>query len=166
MKRNKPLVKRRNSGTQSRRRRPYWFDQRSTEDWTVIAPQSLVGKDARTFSMEGAVPAGKEGLPDDPTFARGLYRWRLDFEGQSVLVYTRLHGWYSWYSDGGFSGVPRTGDVWYAFTAVRRCDRPRCSLTRYFYSDSDAEIALHRPGHCPLGVPGAGVWKYVARLVL
>jgi hypothetical protein len=83
-----------------------------------------------------------------------------------VLVYTRLHGWSPYYFDGGFSDVPRTGDVWYAYTAERKCQRNRCPLTRYYYSDSDAEIPMHRPGYCPLGVPGNAVWKRAARVTL
>lgn len=166
MKRNKPLVKRRRSGTQSQRRRPYWFDDRGTNDWLVIVPQALAGKDARTFSMADAVPDGVNGNPDDPTLTPGLYRWRLSVGGRTVPVYTVQHGWYKWNPDYGFSAVPRTGDVWYAFTAECKCQRSRCPLTRYYYSEADNEVPMHRPGRCPLGVPGDTLWKYAGRLTL
>lgn len=165
MKRNKPLCKHRRSGTQTWRRRPYWSDPRRAETWTVIIPQAVAG-DARTFDLSGAVPAGIENKPDDPTYAPNLYRWLLHIDGKPVMVFACWGGWYRWSTNTDrFRDAP-SGDTWYAFTAEGKCGRSRCPLTRYVYSDFDAEVPRHRPGRCPLGMPIDGSWKYVGRVSL
>lgn len=168
MKRNKPLFKQKRPGKHYRMRRKsptYYGDyDRCSETWKILVPQSTAGTDARTFDMTGAVPAGETGKPDDPTLFPGLYRWRLDRAGKSVFVYTQWGNWYPWTRhDGPPRGVP-SGDVWYVFTAQGKCTRPRCPMTRYSYADSDAEVAHHRPGQCPLGIPLDGSWKFAGRL--
>lgn len=166
MKRNKPLFKQRKPGTHARQRWSHILTGlREASTWTVLVPQSLAGADGRTFDMTGAVPAGEDGNPNNPTVSPNTYRWRLDHDGKTVMVYAIWGGWYphSHISEIRKQGLPRTGDVWYAFTADRKCTRAHCPLTHYRYSDSDAEIAIHQPGRCPLALPGDGSWKYAGR---
>lgn len=167
MKRNKPIVRQRTAGTQSRKRRPYWFDERRAETWKVYVPQSLVGADAHTFSMAGAVPAGEEGKQDDPRLSPGLCRWRLDVDGKSMFVFVSWGAWYTWSTGSGLSEVvPHKGDTWYVFTTEGKCTRPNCSFTRYDYSDKGDEIPSHRPGRCPGGIPLDATWKYAGRTTI
>lgn len=163
MKRNKPLCKRRKAGTQAERRRRAgwsWQDwQRQAADWTVFVPQSVVGTDAKVFDMTGATPFGIDEVPGDPTFQHGMNRWRLDIDGKSVVVYTS----WRWGSSGA---LPRTGDVWYAFTSKGKCLRDNCQMTWFDYADNGSEIPHHRPGACPLGIPLDASWKYARRVTL
>lgn len=163
MKRNKPIWKHRKPGTQARLRYPHWRDREGAVTWTVIVPQAIVGVEARTFSMDGAVPSGHHDRPDDPRVTSGAHRWILD---GSMVVYAKVGGLSSWDVTYGFEGVPRIGDVWYAFTAGRECLRNPCPLTHYWYEGPDATLKRHRKGFCPLAVSGEGVWKYAGRMVL
>jgi hypothetical protein len=167
MKRNKPLCKTRKAGTQIRLRRPYWYDERRAETWKVYVPQSLVGTDARTFSMAEAVPAGEGDNPGNPGISPSLYRWRLDVDGKSVLVYVSWGAWYPWSTGSSLSDVvAHQGDTWYVFTAEGKCDRLKCPFTRYGYSDKGDEIPQHRPGRCPGGIPLDATWKYAGRTTI
>lgn len=167
MKRNKPLDKRHRVGTQTWRRRSYWSDQRSTGDWTVIVPQAHVGADARILNLSGAVTDGAENVAGDPTVGPNLYRWRLDLFGRATPVYAVRGPWYAWTGHSGrFGAVPRTGDVWYAFTSEGKCERTNCPRTTYFYEGVDGRIARHVPGGCPLGIPLDAGWKYAGRITL
>lgn len=147
MKRNKPIVKHRNSGTQWRRRWAYRYDSRSARDWALRVPQSFVGVRETVLDMSGAVPDGDlTDLPEDPRMRGGGLRWRLHRDGKTVYVYGR-----------GGPGRTDAGssDVYYVFTARRRaCARgSKCPLTRYSLSwCSGIEIPEHRPDLCPMAV--------------
>lgn len=165
MKRNKPIVKHRRSGTQTWRRLRYWSDPRSAETWTVIVPQAVAG-DARTFSLAGATAAGSEGIPGDPTYAPNLFRWLLHIDGKPVMVFAAWGEWYHWAGHNGrFQDVPG-GGIWIAYNARGKCTRERCPQTRYFYSSTGAEISVHVPGRCALGLPLDASWKRVGRVAL
>jgi len=149
VKRNKPIVKTRAAGTQHKKRREAgyfgWRDyERGVNDWRIVVAQSVVG-DTKTFSMDGAVPAGEDGNPDDPAW-KGVFRWRLDRDGKEIFVYS----------------TPPSGttDKFVVFTAERKCDRgDNCPMVRYWSTDIDFTLSRHRPGNCPMAVPGPGAWR-------
>ncbi len=179
MKRNKPIVKRRKAGTQSQRRRPYWFDERGASHWALAVPQAFAGVDQTVFDMTGAVTAGTDDdRPEDPRAGSAL-RWRIDRDGQTAFVY----GLWIWggrphrESPASYGNriaqymrrsIPTSPDVYHVFMAERTgCPHgTRCSLTRYFYSDSDIELPQHRPDRCPMSVLNDGPpWRLVGRTV-
>lgn len=149
MKRNNPLPKTRKAGTQAKKRHAAghygWMDrERGMQEWSLVVAQSVVGDD-RTFSMEGAVPAGEGDKPEDPLW-KGVLRWRLDREGKTFFVYS--------------SPPDGSTDTFIVFTAERKCIHGKsCPLTHYWCTDIDFSLARHQPGSCPMGVPWPGVWK-------
>jgi hypothetical protein len=149
MKRNKPLVKTRAAGTQHRKRWKAgyhgWQDyERGVGDWDIVVAQSVVG-DAKTFSMEDAVPAGEDGNPEHP-YWKGVLRWRVEQGARTVFVY---------------SAPPEgTEDTFVVFSARRKCTKgDACPLVRYHCTDMDFSLHTHHPWRCPGGVPSPGVWK-------
>ncbi|MCX4792002.1 hypothetical protein OG369_39840 [Streptomyces sp. NBC_01221] len=179
MKRNKPIVRQRKAGTQSQRRRPYWFDDRGSNHWALAVPQAFAGVDQTVFNMTGAVAAGAdENRPEDPRFGSVL-RWRIDRVGQTEFVY----GEWIWsgrplrehptsygkrLANSMGRSIPTSLDVYHVFVAERGgCTHgTKCSLTRYFYSDADIELPRHRPDRCPMSVLNDGPpWRLVGRTV-
>ncbi|MFJ8677304.1 hypothetical protein [Streptomyces sp. NPDC093589] len=167
MKRNKPIVKQRKAGTQSRRRWAYRFDGWSTGFWALSVRQSFVGVRADVLDMTGAVPAGDfSDLPEDPRMRGGLLRWRLERDGRTEYVYGRKQ----WSRDGGFrrDNLPVSEDVFHTFTASRKtCTRgSKCPLTSYILSDSGIEVPRHHPDRCPMTVLEDGPsWRLTGRVV-
>lgn len=128
--------------------RPDW--ERGAHEHRIAVPLALVG-DARTFSMEGAVPEGDR--PGDPRRKDRMTRWRMDVEGKSFHIYEAQRRW-EWDPPSG------AGDTYVLFRADRRCEEgDTCPLTRYWCEEVDFTLRFHRPGSCLNGVPGPGVWK-------
>jgi hypothetical protein len=133
----------------------------------VIVPQALVGADARILNLAGAVTDGAENVVGDPRMGPNLYRWRLDRFGRATPVYAVWGPWYTWTGGGSrFDAVPKTGDVWYAFTSQGKCLRDNCPRTIYRYEGIDGRIADHIPGRCPLAIPLDAGWQYAGRIKL
>lgn len=156
MKRNKPIWKHRQPGTQFRRRYRYWIrdiDQRPCQ-WSLYVPQALAGAGSRAFDLTGAVPDGTS--PQEPRYQGGLYRWKVDRGGKVFHVFT---------SQSGATGpLPDSGDVWYRFTATGHCPRKHCPHAQIMIVDGGREISLHNPSRCPMGIPFDGSWKIADRL--
>lgn len=157
MKRNKPFTK---SSNPSAKKRRYWHDERSENLWSIAVPQTAT-RGARTISTEGARPAGEGDNPEDPAW-QGLCRWRIDLRGRSVLIYgtpyrIRLRG----DQPHVYRGPLPSGEAFEVYTASRKCGRAKdCPLTQYYAEDIAYTLAVHRPGWCPAGVPGPGMWRY------
>jgi len=155
-KRNKPgEPKKKAPGTQYRRRD--W--ERGLYTWSLLVPQASAGTDP-TFSMEDAIPDGEDPeQPDNPAW-RTLFRWRIDRDGQSFHVYGSTLGFSNLWNPGTYSGPLELGATFVRFKAQRRCEKGRsCPLVRYYVTDIDYTLSNHRPGWCPAGVTGPGLWR-------
>jgi hypothetical protein len=163
VKRNKPIFKQRKPGKHWRTRckNPNYLGDwgRQAETWRLYVPQSATGAGPRNFDMTGARPYGTDGDDVNPEVRPGLYRWRLDRGGKTVLVYT---AWQAVSPADHLASSDKT--AWYVFTAKGKCRRARCPLTQYGYADNGSEIPYHRPGGCPLGIPLDAGWKYRNRM--
>jgi hypothetical protein len=136
--------------------------------WSIAVPTGYA-QGARTFSMEGAIPAGER--KGDPYWKHlwlegGLLRWRLDRNGESFFLYGRTNDFPDWRNPGCYDGpLPGIGETYEVYQARRKCTRDdSCPLTRYWETDVDFTLKSHRPGTCPMGVPGPGVWKHTKRI--
>lgn len=136
--------------------------------WSIAVPTEKA-QGSRTFSTEGIIPAGER--IGDPYWKHlwlegGLLRWRMDRDGESFFIYGKTHGFPDWRNPGCYDGpLPGIGETYEVYQAHRKCTKgDSCPLTRYWETDIDFTLKAHRPGGCPMGVPGPGAWKHTGRI--